>query len=222
MTYTPACWFPCLVHILETKPNEEIKNLCLQARGKNPDGVLKSNYGGGWQSDSHDVWNNPWETTETGTLKSSHVTNYGSETIVKNFLHNLFAQSLGQVIHGHLELFNYWININGKGAFNVRHDHPQSHFSGVYYVQCPKDSGEIIFENPHGFTAFDELSCYKEEFVNNMTQHKAISIKPTEGLLLIFPAHLQHSVAVNESDEERISIGFNVLVHALSEDQFYK
>ena len=222
MTYTPACWFPCLVHILETKPNEEIKSLCLQARGKNPEGVLRSNYGGGWQSNSHDVFDMPWETTDTGTVKSPHLTNFGSEKLIKEHLHSLFKQSLSQVVNGQLELFNYWVNINGKGAYNVRHDHPQAHFSGVYYVQCPENSGEIIFDNPYGFTAFDELSCYKDDFVQSTMEHKAISVTPTAGLLLIFPAHLEHSVAVNNSDEERISIGFNILVHALSEDQFYK
>ena len=220
MTYTPACWFPCLVHILETEPNEEIKNLCLQARANNPEGVWRSNEGG-WQSPSHEVWDAPWESTDTGTFKSPHLTNYGSEKLIKDHLNSLFDQSIAKVIDGNLEMFNYWININGKGAYNVKHRHPQAHFSGVYYVQCPEHSGEIIFENPHGFTAFDELSCYKEEFMQQMTQHKSISVYPTEGLLLIFPAHLEHMVATNNSDEDRISIGFNCLVHPNSADQFY-
>ena len=175
MSYTPACWFPCLVHILETKPNEEIKSLCLETRAGQPEGVSLSNRGG-WQSDSHDVLDMPFEKTETGTIKSPHMTNYGSEKLVKKHLHSLFDQSVNQVINGELELFNYWININGKGAYNVKHNHPQAHFSGVYYVQCPENSGEIIFENPHNFTAFDELSCYKQEFRQQMTQHKSISI----------------------------------------------
>ena len=222
MAYTPACWFPCLVHILETKPNEEIKSRCLNTRGDRPEGVRKSNRGGGWQSDSHDVWEMPFENTETGTIKSPHMTNYGSEKLIKDHLHSLFDQSINQVIDGELELFNYWININGKGAFNVKHQHPQAHFSGVYYVHCPDNCGEIIFEYPHNFTAFDELSCYKQEFQQKMTQHKSISINPTDGLLLIFPAHLEHSVAANNSDEERISIGFNCIVRPVHQDQYYE
>jgi len=220
MTYTPACWFPSLVHILETEPNEEIKTKCLQARADNPKGVWRSN-NGGWQSDSHDVWGMPWEESETGTVKSPHLTNYGSERLIKQHLHSLFEKSIDTVITGQLELFNYWVNINGKGAYNVRHDHPQAHFSGVYYVQCPENSGEIIFENPHGFTAFDELSCYKPEFIEQTIQHKSVSIKPVEGLLLMFPAYLQHAVAVNQSDQERISIGFNCIVHPEDPSQYY-
>ena len=194
MTYTPACWFPCLVHVLKTKPNEEIKSRCLDTRSNEPEGVRKSNRGGGWHSDSHD-----------------EMTNYGSEKLIKSHLHSLFDQSINQVIDGELELVNYWININGKGAYNVKHNHPQAHFSGVYYVHCPQNSGEIIFENPHKFTAFAELSCYKQEFLRQTVQNKSISINPTAGLLLIFPAHLEHSVGVNNSDEERISIGFNCI-----------
>ena len=35
-------------------------------------------------------------------------------------------------------------------------------------------------------------------------------IKPNEGDLLLFPAYLPHSVGMNESDEDRIVISFNI------------
>jgi uncharacterized protein (TIGR02466 family) len=82
----------------------------------------------------------------------------------------------------------------------------------VYYVRCPKDSGVIVFENPFSFKAFDELSSYNEGFVQRNAQHKAIYVQPKDGLLLIFPAHLRHQVLENNSDEERISISFNLHV----------
>ena len=220
MTYTPACWFPCLVHILETEPNEEIKSRCLETRANNPEGVGRSNEGG-WQSSPY-LYNDSWESTETGTVKSPHMTASSSEFIIKEHLTSLIEQSVQTVVNGHVQLFNYWVNINGPGAYNVAHNHPQSHFSGVYYVHCPENSGEIIFNNPFGFTAFDELSCYKDDFTEHMPQHKSISIKPVDGLLLMFPSHLEHCVSKNQSDEDRISIAFNCHVVPTHEQQFYK
>ena len=40
---------------------------------------------------------------------------------------------------------NMWANINPPGGYNMPHIHPNSHFSGVYYIKAPKDSGNISF-----------------------------------------------------------------------------
>lgn len=185
--YHAECWFPCMVHILETEPDENIKSYCLKLREGNPESNLASNRKG-WQSHSF----------EGGDINEK--------------LYELFEHSLSTVIKGKISIYNYWININGKGAYNVEHDHPQAHLSGVYYVRCPKNSGVIVFENPFSFKAFDELSSYNEGFVQRNAQHKAIYVQPKDGLLLIFPAHLRHQVLENNSDEERISISFNLHV----------
>ena len=82
----------------------------------------------------------------------------------------------------------------------------------MYYVNCPKNSGVIVFENPYNFKAFNELDSYNEEFTQRNLQYGTMYIEPVDGLLIIFPAHLRHSVPENNSDEERISIAFNLRV----------
>ena len=37
-------------------------------------------------------------------------------------------------------------------------------------------------------------------------------IEPQEDMILFFPSWLEHDVEVNQSNEERISIGFNIFV----------
>ena len=44
-----------------------------------------------------------------------------------------------------------------------------------------------------------------------------VVVKVTAGSLLVFPAYLQHSVDPNGSQEERISISFNVMFSAFTE-----
>ena len=38
-----------------------------------------------------------------------------------------------------------WTNINGSGDFNLKHNHPRSDLSGVFWIKTPKDSGSIVF-----------------------------------------------------------------------------
>lgn len=43
-------------------------------------------------------------------------------------------------------------------------------------------------------------------------------VRVREGTLLLFPSYLEHSVDANRSDDERVSISFNLmLVHAAAQ-----
>ena len=39
-----------------------------------------------------------------------------------------------------------------------------------------------------------------------------IPVKPLEKLLIVFPSWLPHSVELNDTDEERISLSFNYIL----------
>jgi uncharacterized protein (TIGR02466 family) len=41
-----------------------------------------------------------------------------------------------------------WANINPPGGFNRTHIHPNSLWSGVYYVKTPKNCGHLKLEDP--------------------------------------------------------------------------
>ena len=45
-------------------------------------------------------------------------------------------------------LGNMWANINYPGSYNKQHIHPNSQWSGVYYVKVPKNSGSLFLEDP--------------------------------------------------------------------------
>lgn len=104
-----------------------------------------------------------------------------------------------------LEVFisNFWININGKYNFNYPHEHNSSVFSGVYYVKCNKESGNLIFERP------DNQKFFIDESRDNEYRFQAYSIQPKPSQLFIFPSYLKHFVEPNLSNDDRISIAFN-------------
>lgn len=99
-----------------------------------------------------------------------------------------------------------WANINFPGCSNKLHNHPGSHWSGVYYLHCPNASGDISFLDPRmGANMSSARSALLDLFSNNWE-----SITPSAGMAVVFPSWLYHSVGTNLSDADRISIAFNI------------
>lgn len=100
-----------------------------------------------------------------------------------------------------------WVNINGKGHWNDVHNHCDNGvmLSGIFYVKCPENSGGIRFYDTRINVSKYYLNYYEEDRGNYM------KINPHENLMLFFPPWIMHLVEPNQSDEERISIAFNIL-----------
>lgn len=105
-----------------------------------------------------------------------------------------------------IEYDNSWYMINKPYSYNLKHDHPLSSISGVFYITKPKNSGDIVFHNPHEVQHF--LSNDSVEKFNNYNAGKYF-FHAKEKDLLIFPAWLKHEVTQNLSKKNRIAISFN-------------
>ncbi len=100
-----------------------------------------------------------------------------------------------------------WANINGYGAYNLVHTHPNCHLTGCYYVKTPDNAGGIFFEDPRAqacvfLAPSEERSPYT---------HNKVRLPAEAGKIYIFPAWLQHGVEPNESQEDRITVAFNAV-----------
>lgn len=181
------------VPIYKTKlklDNKKIIKYCLELSKKNK-GRIISNVGG-WQSND---------------LKSSD-----------SILNNLFldikkhGNEFAKFIKLPFPLYEnaLWININGYKDFNIPHFHGNCLLSGVYYLQTPKDCGNILFENPaNDLMQVNWLNENLKE-KNNYTSEKWW-LPSEESLLYIFPSWLKHSVEPNlNKKDKRISISFNL------------
>tara|TARA_B100000482_G_scaffold78052_1_gene55403 strand:- start:208 stop:783 length:576 start_codon:yes stop_codon:yes gene_type:complete len=99
-----------------------------------------------------------------------------------------------------------WANINDRYSYNNAHTHPGSDLSGVYYVKVPKkDCGNINFIDPR-----PALSHGNSFIVERYTGGESTPRFPIEGNMYIFPSSLPHEVGMNRTDEDRISISFNL------------
>lgn len=109
-----------------------------------------------------------------------------------------------------LGISNYWININKKHHYNKMHIHTSSILSGSYYAATPPQSGGIVFHNrPETSYIVEELIRVGGRNTSFTTTTQVCMPKP--GAVVVFPGWLQHSVEENRSDEDRISIAFNLV-----------
>jgi uncharacterized protein (TIGR02466 family) len=111
------------------------------------------------------------------------------------------------VKHKEFEITGLWANINPTGGLNSPHTHPNNFLSGVYYVELPEDAGQIVFSDPRPQAAGILPPVKKwNKYVGNEIK---LDVKP--GRMVMFPAWLVHSVPVNRSPQERVSISFNIM-----------
>jgi uncharacterized protein (TIGR02466 family) len=97
-----------------------------------------------------------------------------------------------------------WVNINYPGSYNLSHTHPLSSISGVFYIKVPENSGGIVFQN------LFETNAAIPAFSKNKELSITEKIKPEEGKMVLFNSYLPHYVEQNHSDDDRISMSFNV------------
>ena len=60
----------------------------------------------------------------------------------------------------------------------------------------------------------NELNSYIDDFKNQNNLYHCYHFNPTEGKILVFPAHLNHLVQENKSNEDRISVSFNIRLNS--------
>lgn len=107
-----------------------------------------------------------------------------------------------------VSLQNYWIHATPPGELTQFHDHKPGLFSGVYYVDKPENSGDLVFVDVNPYHEFSpRLLPGKTDPITR----SEITFKAGEGSMLIFPGWLPHKVPRNNSDRRRVSVSFNAI-----------
>ena len=106
-------------------------------------------------------------------------------------------------------LGNMWANINQPGGYNRPHIHPNSLFSGVYYIKAPPNCGKLVCNDPRPGIQTVMPTRVKGSPPKHLWRE--CHIDPIPGRIIIFPAWLWHAVEPNESNDIRISVSFNFI-----------
>jgi uncharacterized protein (TIGR02466 family) len=97
------------------------------------------------------------------------------------------------------KLDSLWANLLKSGGHHGGHIHPHSLISGTFYVEVPKGSGPIRFEDPRL-----PLMMAAPPRADNF-----VTVQPRAGLLLMWESWLRHEVLPGTGRGERLSISFN-------------
>ena len=200
--YSCGNLFPSPVHIFDInefdKLQDDLIDYVYELKKQDPNGHIISNRGG-WQSKGFNL------NFDGGIIHTTILEVLKSFSFIKNTT-NMVTSA--------------WVNVNSPGSYNVRHSHPESHLSGVMWVKCPKDSGKIEFVNPTSFQSYTEIEAYIDKFKEKTLVYPSYWFTPMEGRMIVFPSHLEHEVNQNKSNEDRISISFNIQLINSNKDRF--
>jgi len=143
-----------------------------------------------------------------------HSKNFDLELEQPRFFVNSISPQLNSVLTDmgwdikkqEVKITGMWAVINKKNSSNAMHIHSNNYISSAYYVKAPKNCGNIVFYDPR----FAATYRYPKISRTNKLNSNIVSFQPKEGMLVLFPSYLQHSVNLNKSNKERVVISFNI------------
>ena len=192
LNYKTNLIFPVPIHQFDVNGFSEIQDELIdhvyKMREKDPVGHTISNRRG-WQSFCFSI--------------------HEEDNVLKKFLTNCLAEFPPIKKSVNLNV-SAWVNINPPDAFNMKHNHPTSDLSGVLWIKSPVKCGDIVFVSPCSFATHREIECYNEDFKERNSYYSSYYFETVAGRLLVFPSYLEHYVDFNKSNEDRISVSFNI------------
>ena len=141
--------FPSLIIREKIKDYDKYKDELIlysyQQQKIDPSGVNKSNEGGWHSQNRYANSQNPVSSIVINTIKS--------------ILNNKNVFKIKDLSKAKMQM---WININKPGDFNIKHNHPGSDLSGVFWVKSLQKSGNLTFYSPNVMTQIQQINSTKE------------------------------------------------------------
>ena len=147
----------------------------------------------GWVSNNHKL--------SDITFQSNIIEEYNL-VCLKSFIKICMKEYLNECI-GHSMDYNIvqsWMTKTTNGEITTVHNHGMFDIAGVYYFKTNGNDGAIKFLNPNSGLAASQT------FIREVLT----GFQPTQGMLILFPAWLNHTVDMNTTDSERMSLAFNI------------
>lgn len=195
---------PILIHRPENAAaiNDGLRRIILDRAARTP-GVQRSN-AGGWQSAPELLtWPDPEIAAYRGWIE------HGVRAISR-----LPGRRSGAADMRLRFQAQAWANVSRDGHYNEIHSHPGNHWAAVYYVSVGTPdpnrplNGRIELRDPRPAASFGALPGFGFG--------AALAVPPEAGMMIVFPAWLEHGVHPFFGQGERISIAANIAVTELS------
>ena len=159
-----------------------------------------------------------WMNQDKGVIRTNikgwhSTTNMHERPEFKRLVNALYEAQKKIYIEEHLEsepvLGNMWANVNPPGGMNRAHQHPNSLWSGVYYIKAEKNSGQLKIDDPRAAASMVRPKQKSDKVPSRLWRET--HYEPIAGRCIMFPSWVMHCVDPNESNDIRISVSFNFL-----------
>jgi len=136
---------------------------------------------------------------------------------LSNYLQGIqFNTNKGYVDNIQYKICQSWWSKFGYRDYAHEHNHGNTDISGVYYFKAASTDEVQQYDTPWGtqpegniFLSTPVPSCVTSftfcHYANKQSQLAEV------GKILLFPAHLNHSVSTNETNQDRVSLAFNIV-----------
>ena len=101
-----------------------------------------------------------------------------------------------------IKITQSWLNCSFPGELHHRHNHPLSLLSAILYIQ---GKGETTFYEKSLYSLPEILVEHK----GHANSHRPINLTSPIGTLIVFPSQHFHSVNINDSDINRLTLSVN-------------
>ena len=136
------------------------------------------------------------------SFKTNLVDQYNLKIFKKNLNIHLtrYCNEIGLLCKPY-KVTSSWMSLFKKDNYGHIHHHGDVDISGVYYVKTNQEDGKIFFLCP---TPCMESSFLYQDLASRWSH------KPMVGKILLFPGWLSHGIETNKTDNERMSLSFNI------------
>lgn len=177
--------------------NDKLRLSIYKNKSENPEGIMRSNTGGTWHSD-------------TNLLNWIGVPEL-ADRFLESFLQYAFAFG-ADTTHELSFKLNAWAMVYNDRGYAMAHTHPNCHFAAVYYLDGAQEDettmvtgirthpGDIEFVDTRNANAF---------FPGTLNGQTSYRLHPVAGDMLVFPSWLPHYVHPLSGKDDRICISCN-------------
>lgn len=107
-------------------------------------------------------------------------------------------------------LSSFFGTVGKRWSQHAAHRHENSEISGVYHVEAAAGSAALILHSPlEPLMMASRHELFKA--ASRWTEAEQV-MQPRAGQLLLFPSWLEHAVAVQQVDGERVAISVNIVL----------
>ena len=121
---------------------------------------------------------------------------------------NKFKNDVLRLENNHVKMTTSWVTKLTTNSSSQFHLHKNSYYSGVLYLEKPKDGGSIEFINDGLNPSSFGLNTPTEY---NIFNFESFSIQPQKNLIVFFPSYLKHRITPYRDRDPRYSIAFNII-----------